>query len=359
MKLNEAVAGLQLDRVVKRAGIVLTASDVLATDWDVSAPVAGQPAPATPAPIPTPVQLVPVTPKITYVGVNIAGGEFSPDNTGPAGTAYILPTTGQIDYWASKGLKTIRLPFLSRRWPSDCNTIGTLISYAASKSVTVVLDLHQYGRMPSGLVGVDAVATADFCNFWGQLATLCKGKNNVIFGLMNEPNVQSLDQWWSAVSSAVMAITAVDPSRTILVPGTFWTGAEAWVNNGNAARFVQLKKNYPNARLIAEVHEYLDVDNSGTHAEAQPGKGATCLKAATEHARANGYQLWLGEVGWSIQAQAMTEANALLNHLGANADVWAGVTYWAAGAWWGGYMYSIEPANGQDKPQVAQLRSLL
>jgi Ca2+-binding RTX toxin-like protein len=34
---------------------------------------------------------------------------------------------------------------------------------------------------------------------------------------------------------------------------------------------------------------------------------------------------------------------------------WQGVTYWAGGPWWGNYMFSIEPQNGVDKPQMTIL----
>ena len=32
--------------------------------------------------------------------------------------------------------------------------------------------------------------------------------------------------------------------------------------------------------------------------------------------------------------------------------MWQGGTYWAAGPWWGNYMYSAEPVDGQDTPQM-------
>jgi len=36
-------------------------------------------------------------------------------------------------------------------------------------------------------------------------------------------------------------------------------------------------------------------------------------------------------------------------------DVWLGFTWWSAGPWWGDYMFSIEPKDGQDKPQMTWL----
>ena len=38
-----------------------------------------------------------------------------------------------------------------------------------------------------------------------------------------------------------------------------------------------------------------------------------------------------------------------------HSGAWQGVTYWAGGPWWGDYMFSIEPQNGIDKPQMAVL----
>jgi endoglucanase len=43
----------------------------------------------------------------------------------------------------------------------------------------------------------------------------------------------------------------------------------------------------------------------------------------------------------------------------AHADVWQGATYWAGGPWWGDYMYSIEPINGHDRPQMDILQHYL
>jgi endoglucanase len=46
----------------------------------------------------------------------------------------------------------------------------------------------------------------------------------------------------------------------------------------------------------------------------------------------------------------------MLRYMNTNADVWHGWTYWAAGAWWGGYPMSIEPVAGTDRAQMAVLR---
>jgi len=35
----------------------------------------------------------------------------------------------------------------------------------------------------------------------------------------------------------------------------------------------------------------------------------------------------------------------MLNYVDANADVWLGWSWWAAGPWWGNYMFTLEPTN--------------
>jgi hypothetical protein len=43
----------------------------------------------------------------------------------------------------------------------------------------------------------------------------------------------------------------------------------------------------------------------------------------------------------------------MLTYMQEHSDVWQGVTAWSAGPWWGDYMFSLEPLNGVDKPQMA------
>lgn len=291
------------------------------------------------------------------VGVNIAGGEFGSGGTRGVGFDYVYPAHAQLDYWAGKGFNSVRMPFLAKHFFTDAAIIDGIIDYAASKGLTVVLDLHEYGTMSTapGLIGVDAAATTAFVSFWQSLAARYKGKSNVVFGLMNEPNKQTPAQWFAAAKQAVAAIAAIDPARISTVPGSAWTGAHAWVSSGNAA--AALAAGFPRGTIF-EMHQYLDSDSSGTHSTVVTGKGATCLVAATQWCRANGMKAWIGEFGFARDDASMAEGQALIAYAKANADVWTGGAYWAAGAWWGDYMFSIEPASGVDKPQLAILAGL-
>lgn len=309
----------------------------------------------TPTPIPTP---APAANRL--LGVNIAGGEFNPADTRGMYTAYVYPTTAQFDYWAAKGLKTIRLPFIASRFtqPGDVAVIDNLIAYAASKGITIVLDLHQYGGMPEpSYIGMDTgAAETAFIKFWQDCATRFKGKTNVVFGLMNEPNRQTPTQWFASARKAFDAILAIDPTRVITVPGTAWTGAADWINRGNDV--AALAAGFPKGTIF-EVHQYLDSDSSGTHDAVVTGKGATALVAFTTWARANGMKGFLGEFGAGQSAASVKELGDMCAYMKANSDVWIGGTAWAAGAWWAGYFQSLEPAAGVDKPQVAALLQMI
>ena len=80
------------------------------------------------------------------------------------------------------------------------------------------------------------------------------------------------------------------------------------------------------------------------------------LSAMTEWLRANHARGFLGEFGVGRNADCLASLEAMLDYMAQNSDVWHGWTYWAAGSWWGDYMFTIEPSRfGEDRPQMAVL----
>jgi len=322
--------------------------------WDGSAfQVSSDPrvVPATPA---TPVTSG-VPGKLAMVGMNIAGGEFG---VGPIFTKHVYPSNSELDYFASKGFNNIRVPFIIQNLAptpkgalasAEINALEAVVKYAQTKNMTVVLDMHNYGTSDgSTLMGMVPGATDAVADCWVRIMQVMVKYPNVIVGMMNEPNRQTAAVWFAEANKVIAAIRTVAPTHLISVPGSYWTGAHAWTSNDNSAQSVVITD--PNT--IFEVHQYLDSDSSGTHPDVVPGKGATCFVAATQWARANKKKFYLGEFGWADNAAAHAEGAAMVKYMAQNADVWAGCAYWAAGSWWGGYMYSAEPANGVDKPQI-------
>ena len=52
-------------------------------------------------------------------GVNLSGAEWGNRYPGTFGTDYTYPTASELDYYKSKGLTLIRLPFLWERVQPD------------------------------------------------------------------------------------------------------------------------------------------------------------------------------------------------------------------------------------------------
>lgn len=302
---------------------------------------------------------------MALVGINLSGAEFG-GSSSRYGWDYIYPNNAEIDYYASKSMNVIRLPF---RWERLQPTIGgaldsaelsrikSVVDYAASKGMSVILDPHDYGGYNGNLIGSSQVPNASFAAFWSQLAGTFKDSSNVIFGLMNEPNQQSATSWLQSANAAIAAIRQTGATQEILVPGSYWDGAASWTTSDNAAvigtGIVDPARNY-----AIEVHQYLDTDSSGTHSTVVSASiGVERLTAITNWAQQNGVKLFLGEFGVGQDATSLTALNNMLSYMNQHGDVWQGATYWGAGPWWGDYPYSIEPANGADKPQMAILSS--
>jgi endoglucanase len=299
------------------------------------------------------------------LGVNLAGAEFGSNVPGVFGTDYTYPTHAEIDYYASKGLGVIRLPFLWERMQRtefgalDATELGRLndvVNYATGKGLKIEIEPHDYGYGFGALIGSAQTPNSAFADFWSKLAQHFEANPNVIFGLMNEPHDQSASDWLGSANAAIAAIRGAGAvSQEILVPGSYWDGAWTWTSTDNAA-VVGTGVQDPAHNFAFEVHQYLDSDGSGTHPGAVSATiGVERLTAITQWAEATGNHLFLGEVGVTTDQTSLTALDGMLTYMQQHTDAWQGATYWAGGPWWGNYMFSIEPQNGVDKPQMAIL----
>jgi len=299
--------------------------------------------------------------------VNLSGGEYGSSGKGTLNTDYTYPTHGEIDYYASQQLNVIRIPFQWERVQpvqggplnlSELSYLDNLVSYAASKGMQVDLDPHGYGYGYGNLIGSTGTPNASFADFWGKMAAHYASSPNVIFGLMNEPNVQTAAQWATSAQSAVNAIRSAGATQEILTPGTSYTGAWTWVSSGNSVNVGNVTD--PNHNMVFEVHQYFDSDGSGTSTNVvSPTVGPDRLTAVTEWAQNTGNKLFLGEFGTGSDPASLTVLHNTLTFLNAHSNVWQGGTYWTGGPWLGGYMFSAEPQNGSTAPQTSQLATAI
>jgi endoglucanase len=336
-------------------------------------PAPTPPAPPPKPPAPTPLPPAPTAPgAIQWRGVSLAGAEFGGDRIpGTYNTDYIYPAASSVAYFKSKGMNMVRLPFSWERLqpalnqPFDAAELGRLTGFVrdvTATGVTVVLDPHNYARYRGNLIGSAQVPYAAFADFWSRLATELKGNTRVVFGLMNEPHDMPTEQWLSAANAAIAAIRAAGAGNIVAVPGNAWTGAWTWSQSYYGTPNAVVMKGIvdPGRNMVFEVHQYLDTDGSGTSPNCVSTQiGVERLTGFTNWARANGYRAVLGELGAASNETCNQAISNTLTHVESNNDVWAGWAWWAAGPWWGSYMYSIEPAGTTDKPQMSLLRSFL
>jgi endoglucanase len=303
------------------------------------------------------------TPGVQLLGVNLSGAEDGNPVTGVANVNYVYPTTSEIDYFASLGLNTIRIPVAWQRLQptqdgplstTQLSQLANLVAYAATKGITVDIDLHNAVAAFGADVGTAQTPDSSFANFWSQMAQYFKNSPNVMFGLMNEPNSQTPAAWAVAAQAAVNAIRAAGATQEILVSGSDWDTASSWISSGNAASVGEITD--PLNNVVFEVHQYFDIGSTGTNtAVLSPTIGPQSLAAITQWAQANGKKLFLGEFGAGGDPASLTALSNTLNYLNANATVWQGGTYWAGGPWLGNYMLSADPQNGVEAPQTAVL----
>jgi endoglucanase len=89
-------------------------------------------------------------------GVCLSGMEWgSGTYPGTAGSTYYVPTASELNYYAGKGLKLVRLPFAWERVqptlggaldPTYLGYINGVVAAAAAANVSIILDVHNYCR---------------------------------------------------------------------------------------------------------------------------------------------------------------------------------------------------------------------
>ncbi|EJT70202.1 hypothetical protein GGTG_12375 [Gaeumannomyces tritici R3-111a-1] len=289
--------------------------------------------------------------KFTFFGTNQAGAEFG-DKIFPGrwGTEYIFPDTSTIDSLISQGYNTFRICFSMERLvetkmtnafhPAYLRNLTAVVNHVTSKGSYAVLDPHNYGRYYGNII----TDTSAFRTFWVNLAGQFKSNSKVIFDTNNEYNTMSQDLVLQLNQAAINGIRASGAtSQYIFIEGNQWSGAHSWVaTNDNMKALTD-----PNNKIVYEMHQYLDSDSSGTSEACVSGQiGAQRLEGATAWLRANKKVGVIGEYAGGANDNCRTAVKGMLDHMKANSDVWMGALWWAAGPWWGTYMYNLEPPSG-------------
>ncbi|GME24122.1 putative glycoside hydrolase family 5 protein [Neofusicoccum parvum] len=291
--------------------------------------------------------------KFEFFGVNESGPEFGEGNLpGTLNTDYVWPTLSTIDTFVNKGMNTIRVNILMERLTQGSMTASLDATYLADlkKTVNYITNLgayamivpHNYGRF-SGSIITD---TAGFKTWWKNVATEFASNEKVIFDINNEFHDMDQTLVVNLNQAGIDGIRAAGAtSQYITAEGNSWTGAWSWVSSGNGDTMGNLTD--PQDKLYYQMHQYLDSDSSGTSETCVSSTiGQERLEAATTWLKNNGKKAILGEYAGGNNDQCKTAVKGMLSYMQENSDVWAGALWWAAGPWWGTYLYSMEPTDG-------------
>lgn len=302
-------------------------------------------------------------------GVNLAGAEFAEAHLpGEYGHDYQYPTIEDMDYYHSKGLSLIRIPFKWERMQprpmgeldvEELQRLKNVIVQAGERGMQVIVDLHNYARRivdgEKYLIGTEQLTTSHFSNFWSRLsAALRQYKNIYGYGLMNEPH--DIDNhavsWFMMAQEAILAIRQQDMAHSVIVGGDCWSSAERWLEYSDNLRLL-----YDPARMLMfEAHVYFDRDASGTYRESYDDSGCTVetgvkrVRPFVEWLKQNQLNGFVGEYGVPDNDERWLETlDRFLEYLQANG---VNATYWAGGNRWGNYKLRISPTKGLDRPQM-------
>lgn len=332
-----------------------------ASSGDAEAPSDG--APTTPSTDPYDI----AEGNVPYRGINLAGAEFGSAIPGREGSDYNFPTPAMVDYYMTKGMNTFRVGFKWERLQPSANgaftaayfgKLDAIVKYATSKGAYVILNPHNFARYYGNLVGSSQVPNGAFADLWKRLGAEYAANPRVLFNLVNEPHDMPTRQWVGAANAAIAAIRGVGAKNVVIAPGNNWTGAHSWFSTSGGASNADAMLDLvdPIDNTLIEVHQYLDANSSGgSGACVSTTIGSERLAQWVGWLRKHGKKGFVGEFAGRNDATCRAAIDDMLSYMHENGDVVTGWLWWAGGPGWGDYVFTLEPKNGQDRPQMAWL----
>ncbi|KAH8916030.1 glycoside hydrolase family 5 protein [Atractiella rhizophila] len=285
-------------------------------------------------------------------GINLAGMEFGIDIWGNVNGQAVDPPQDQITHFISKGANVIRFPL---GWQYIQPTLGGALNSAYLKrydalvqkalksdsSARVIIDVHNYARVNSGVIGQGGPTDAQFVDLWKRLAKKYGGSKRVIFGLMNEPHDLNIETWAKTLQKVVTGIRSTGAVNILLLPGTDFSSLGSFPNYYPYLKGIK-DSDGSKDKLIFDVHTYLDSDSSGTHTET------TELQQTLKILKTDKRQAILSEVGGGNTSSCKSKLKLTLSKVKSAYPHFVGFTTWAAGSFSTSYELSLVPTNGKD-----------
>lgn len=206
-----------------------------------------------------------------YIGIALSGMDFPSCGVMPWGCP---PNNAQMNYFASKNMMTVRLPF---NWEGvqaplgaaldagDIATIDGLVANAFANGQRVVLDVHNFSQYNGINIGQPGGPTpAQFADLWQKLSAHYKSMPGIYgYDIMNEPAGDiTLATWQTAAQLAVNAIRGNGDTNLILAECVGFSAAPQWL--ANCPTFTVSDPLIP-PNLAYDFHNYADCGNTGQY----------------------------------------------------------------------------------------------
>lgn len=303
------------------------------------------------------------------IGINLSGAGFAPQSLpGVNERNFIFPLEVHFSQWSARGVRMVRFPILWERLqptlngpfdPTYAGLIDRTFGYAQKYNVKIILDIHNYMRYRGVVIGTGNVSYSSYKDLITKVALRWNSQPSLYaYDVMNEPH-DAITQWPIAAQHAIDGIRSIDSIRPILIEGNGWAEATRWPQWNDS--LLGLKD--PSNLIVYQAHSYFDGEGGGgvysnTNADTLPDTyGIERVRPFVEWLRKNGKRGMIGEFGVpDSDPRWNTMMDKMLDYLRSNC---VPAFYWAAGPGWGSYNLSIEPVNGNDRPQWTILKKYL
>jgi endoglucanase len=309
------------------------------------------------------------------LGFNLSGAEFG-TVPGTLNTNYFMDTT-TLPFMAALGTppgsaapKKVRVPFRGERmvpgFPSNLTLDPAHVAWLTNMittypGVTFVLDMHNFGQwvqagVAGGIGNTGGPTVAQFAAAWLAIATQFGPYSNVEFGLMNEPDVQTVAQIAAMDNAAIAAIRGGGFTNRCWVDGASSSAGSNWTtSSGNMALFTSIT----DANTGFDIHQYGDASGEDIAPVTVANGVVNNLIAVTAAARSAGKILMLGEFGTDSGTVGLQCIALTMNFILQNGDVWqGGSTWWNACQEDGPYISALT-TGGTSPAANPQLTALL
>jgi hypothetical protein len=284
-------------------------------------------------------------------GANLSGAEAS-------GGDVLRPTIGDLQgYIDHFGFKLIRYPFIDNRMtPERIVELRTLVDYARSRNVPMILDNHSYKWL----------SVQEMVDFWTGFARHFPDDGSVMLDLVNEPRgfndpVVTNDwmQWVRDARLIIAGLRANGIKHPILLQYPQWSASfrfdkKELASQECASAGCALDRSPgpldPLDRTFINAHRYFDQGSSGTSKVCDTQSSGWIGFAAA--LRKRGLKAYITESAfgssYGVDPSCVAAGAEAVAALKANSDVLLGVTWWGGGRIWPeSYHFKIEPLKAQ------------